>query len=122
MQVALRGGCDLSGGMVRLSDATLSIGIALFLIKRFCFWLGRLRWEVRLKRCSPGINIPTKLANGLSQFFERRAHILELKYCRARLRLRVVVNIFFDGKFDAIDNFELIRDSVVKVGRFDDTG
>lgn len=122
MQIALRGCRDLSGGMVRLSDATLPVRVALLLIKGFCRRFDRLRGELRLERCSPSFDISTKLLNCLFQLVERGTHILELKYRRARLGLRGVVDIFFDGEFDAIDNFELIRDCIVEIRRLDNPG
>jgi hypothetical protein len=122
MQVTLRGSCDLSRGMVRLSHAALAVGIALLLIERFGFGLRRLGRKLRFEGCSPGLDVSTKLFDSLLQLFERWTHILELKYRRARMGLRSAVGVFFDTEFDAINNFELIRDSVMEIGRFDNTG
>lgn len=122
MQVTLRGSCDLSRGMVWLSHAALAVGIALLLIERFGFGLRRLGRKPRFEGCTPGIDVSTKLFDSLLQLFERWTHILELKYRRARMGLRSAVGVFFDAEFDAINNFELIRDSVMEIGRFDNTG
>ena len=122
MQISLGGSRDLSGGMVRLRHATLAVGIALLLIERFCFGFCRLWRKLRLEGCSPGIDVSTKLLDSLLQLFKRWTHILELKDRRARMGLRRIIDVFFDTEFDAINNFELIRDSVMEIGRFDNAG